>query len=780
MPIIGSPQTITGRIVRYFSTRELLGVTTVLLLALLIFFSPALFSGQYFAPSDIIRIFGPFSNGFKAHNSLLSDPVVQFLPWFKLSRELIGSGHLPLWDIYSGGGLPLMANMQSQVLWPLSTFIYLLNFKVGLFLYAAGKLFLSGFFTYLFLREIKISKTVALIGGVGFMFAGFNVVWLMWPHTNAVFLLPLGFFLAERYFRTYQIKWLLWFSLALALGIFGGHPETFFHIVVAVSVYIIYCLITYRRSWKDFAVQTCRWVGSGLLGLGLSAILLIPFAEYLRLSQALSDRSGQVNEYFLYKLSAVFHFIPDFFGNPGLRDNYYLSGANFNYNETTMAYVGVALLFVALYTVIWHWRERLVKFFLILSVISVAVIYNLPVIFDLVVKLPIFHTTANHRLALILGFGIVVISCIGIPQLLDSAPTRKQIAVTTITSLLIATGLIIYAHSRGPELMQPGVNIGRMNQWQLIFIGTFAVDFLLVWLVLFRASPRYRLPLLLLLVFVETGLHGAIYNTASSQQNFYPQSPTVDYLSKEFPNGYYKTFTAEGILLPPNLGSWYGFNHVNDNDAVGLKTYGDLKKGIGTLVGGWDTYGEPLNMDRLSFLGAKYLVFPKEAGKKILETNPTRFKIGFEDGNTIILTQMALPRAYTVGSIETVQELLASPNPNLVQPVKTYELAINGSEKINVHAERDSYLILNENYYPGWEATVNGKVVEIKNALGLRAIALQAGDNTVDTAYKPRSVRTGIYVSLLSFLVWGYCLATTRKRKLLTGDLPANSSESVS
>src|SRR3990167_3417549 len=127
--------------------------------------------------------------------------------------------------------------------------------------------------------QYAISSAVALVGGIGFMFMGFNVVWLMWPHTNGVFLLPMGFFLAERYFRTFEIQWLLWFSLALALGIFGGHPETFFHIVIAVSVYIIYCLITYRRSWKDFAVQTCRWVGSGLLGLGLSAILLIPFAE---------------------------------------------------------------------------------------------------------------------------------------------------------------------------------------------------------------------------------------------------------------------------------------------------------------------------------------------------------------------------------------------------------------------------------------------------------------------------------------------------------------------
>ncbi len=764
MPSIGSLRTITGRIASYFSTRELLGVTLVLLTALIIFFSPALFSGGYFAPSDILRIFGPFADGTKAHNSLLSDPVVQFLPWFKLSRELIGSGHLPLWNIYSGGGLPLMANMQSQVLWPLSIFIYLFNFKVGLFLYAAGKLWLTGFFTYLFLREIKISKTVALIGGIGFMFAGFNVVWLMWPHTNGVFLLPLGFFLAERYFRTYEIKWLLWFSLALAIGIFGGHPETFFHIVVAVSAYIIFCLFTHRRSWRNFAAQTSRWVGSGLLGLSLSAVLLVPFAEYLRLSQALADRSGQVNEYFLYKLSAVFHFIPDFFGNPGLRDNYYLAGANFNYNETTMAYVGVGLLFLALHVAIWHWRERLVKFFLILSVICAAIIYHLPVIFDLVVKLPVFHTAANHRLALVLGFAIVVIGCIGLQKLLDTKPSSKQITVSTLTALTIATGLIWYAHSRGPELMQPGVNIARMNQWQMLFVGVFLVDFLLVWLILFRAPTKQRLLLLGLLVFIETGLHGAFYNTVSTKANFYPDVPTVNYLSSEFPNGYYKTFTAEGILLPPNLGSWYGFDHVNDNDAVGLKTYGDLKLGIGTLVGGWDTYASPANLDRLAFLGTKYLVYPKEVGEQLSAANPNRLKAGFEDNGTIVLAQPALPRAYTVPSKAVVETLDYNQVTQVAQPVSNYQLETNGSEIIQLTTVRDGYLILNENYYPGWQAIVNGAPVVIESAAGLRAIPVKVGDNQITTSYQPKSLRIGLWISLLSFLVWLGSFAVTKRR----------------
>ena len=58
------PLTFSKRLASYFATRELLGISLILLAALLLFFSPALLTGRYFAPSDIIRIFGPFANGF--------------------------------------------------------------------------------------------------------------------------------------------------------------------------------------------------------------------------------------------------------------------------------------------------------------------------------------------------------------------------------------------------------------------------------------------------------------------------------------------------------------------------------------------------------------------------------------------------------------------------------------------------------------------------------------------------------------------------------------------
>lgn len=765
------PKALARRVQSYFAARELLGALLILVLALAVFFSPALLGNGYFAPADIIRGFASFSNGFEAHNTLLSDPLVQFLPWFKLSRELIHSGHLPLWNIYSGGGLPLMANMQSQVLWPLSVFIYLFSFKVGLILYSAGKLLAVGFFTYLYLRKIQVMSSVALIGAIGFMFAGFNVVWLMWPHTNAVFLLPLGLYLTEHYFQTGEIKALFWFSLAFAVGLFGGHPETLFHIMFAVSLYILFKLILHYPNLRTLVKHGLRWVWAGILGIGLSAVLLLPFVEYLQLSQVWADRTAQANGHFLPKLTFLLNVIPDFLGNPAIRDKYYGYGANTNYNESTMGYVGIVLLFLALHAFLWHWRDKLVGFFIFLGAFCVAVAYKFPIIFDFVTSLPGFQPTANQRLMLVFAFSMTVLGSLALQKIAESANSRKKMLITSLVFTAAVTVLFFYTRDSLALLLgNSRWDLARITTWQLIFVGVFLINFAALLTVLFFVPLRYRLAVLGLIVMVETGLHGAIYNTVSSQENFYPQDPAVRYLAEEFPRGYYKTYVSEGILLPPNLGSWYGFNHTTDNDALGLNSYVQLKRRIGVLRSGWETYGDPVDLNVLAFLGTKYLVFPLVAGQKMLDEHPVKLKLGFQEGQTMILTQSALPRAYFIPSSpatisEKVRNLLDHPNESDVQPVSSYKLALNGSEEIESSVAGDGYLILNENYYPGWEAVVNRSSVAIENVMGLRAIPLRAGENSIQTFYHPKSFRVGLLISILSIIVWLGCLFWRNSQK---------------
>ena len=78
-------------------------------------------------PSDtIIGLYHPFRdlfakqypNGVPYKNYLITDPVRQEYPWRYLEVSIENIGQLPLWNPYTFGGSPLLANFQSAVFYP--------------------------------------------------------------------------------------------------------------------------------------------------------------------------------------------------------------------------------------------------------------------------------------------------------------------------------------------------------------------------------------------------------------------------------------------------------------------------------------------------------------------------------------------------------------------------------------------------------------------------------------------------------------------------------------
>jgi hypothetical protein len=158
--------------------------------------------------------------------------------------------------------------------------MYLLGFKIGLLLYYFTKLYLAGIFTYYYLRSIKIDFLPSLIGSTAFMFCGYTIVWLYWPLPNPIFVLPLILFLIEKIIQNTERKGLYFiaYSVAIALGIFAGHPETFFHIAVISFLYFMFRLIVKNKPMIADKIKIMRnYVSFSLLGIALSAVQLLPF-----------------------------------------------------------------------------------------------------------------------------------------------------------------------------------------------------------------------------------------------------------------------------------------------------------------------------------------------------------------------------------------------------------------------------------------------------------------------------------------------------------------------
>ena len=73
--------------------------------------------------------------------------------------------------------------------------------------------------------------------------------------------------------------------------------------------------------------------------------------------------------------------------------------------------------------------------------------------------------------------------------------------------------------------------------------------------------------------------------------------------------------------------------------------------------------------------------------------------------------------------------------------------------EIEVSATKKAFLLLNDTYYPGWKAYVDGEKVEIYRAdFFLRAIRVPAGEHSILFVYDPMSFKIGSVISAISLL----------------------------
>jgi hypothetical protein len=73
--------------------------------------------------------------------------------------------------------------------------------------------------------------------------------------------------------------------------------------------------------------------------------------------------------------------------------------------------------------------------------------------------------------------------------------------------------------------------------------------------------------------------------------------------------------------------------------------------------------------------------------------------------------------------------------------------------RLVVDAKRPARLVLNDTWYPGWHATVDGRDVKVEHAnVAFRAVALPPGHHVVTFTYRPASVRIGEALTLIAAL----------------------------
>ena len=262
---------------------------------------------------------------------------------------LRATGGFPQWNPYLFGGMPYIAAMHGDIFYPTFLIRMLMPTDAAMTWSFILHLFLAGFFAFRFLRASGFSFHASLIGGTAYMMSG-QLASLVSPGHDGKLtvsaLFPLGLWMLTIGIR-HGRRW-SWGVLALTIGlaVLSPHPQLLQYMLLASAAFTIHLAISVFRKRATPALTVLARMGMALLsvaiGLATGAIQYLPVREYV----AWSPRAGGLSDYatatsFAWPVKELFDaYLPQF---TGMIEAYW--GANAIHLHSD--YVGAVVLLLA-------------------------------------------------------------------------------------------------------------------------------------------------------------------------------------------------------------------------------------------------------------------------------------------------------------------------------------------------------------------------------------------------------------------------------------------------
>jgi len=226
------------------------------------------------------------------------DLFTYFYPYRDYVAQALRAGHLPLWNPYLFCGVPLLANPQSAVLYPLHWPLLWLEPPRLIAWSIALHLWLAGSFAYAYGRRSLHLSPLAACGGalvlVGSGFLGIQAEQI--NQLNTTTWLPLSLLLLDEAGRRSgkQRVWATVFlGVTIALQFLAGHTQTFYINMIALGLNAGWPMLRWAARWArtrrppPTGPQVHKLLTYALgvsLGLGLAGAQFLPTLELSRLS----------------------------------------------------------------------------------------------------------------------------------------------------------------------------------------------------------------------------------------------------------------------------------------------------------------------------------------------------------------------------------------------------------------------------------------------------------------------------------------------------------------
>lgn len=758
----------------------------------LLYFLPALLPGAHIFGTDYLAA-GYFKHEF--------------------ASGLIADGVLPSWIPHIYGGVPFFANPASTF-YPVKLLVDLV-FPVTM-LYPAMFVVhfaLAGIGAYLLARELGVRPWIAFVTGLAFQFTGLMMSFVYGGHDGRIIvatLTPLLFFFLHRGIRLGTLPSFAGAAATIGLGLLTFQIQSNYYLLLAAAIWAVFVLVHlgYARRPGPLSKRLVLGLGAVAFGFSLAAVNFLPFLDYVDAS----PRGGEEGRGYEYSTSwsmsprevtglAVPEDVGVSVSDPRTGDPQFPSYRGENPFKLHTEYAGALVLLLFAFGLYFSRQNRYWWFFLGLMAFTFTLAFggHTPLYRLYYEVLPGTNRFRAPSIAFFLvPFSLAVMAALTLERLavLRESHGRKSDGKTGGDGLApahfagwgaaaIGTAGVILAGimTSGADDTARAAGVLRFTFFAVLMAVT-----LWAWL---KGRLGRRATLALLAVLTVTDLwvvDRRFFATVPPPAEMFARDDVATFLVSQ--PGRDRVWT-----LPFPAGSVYR-DHGNYLMLFGIDQaggeHGNQLQRYNEYVGA----GEETYVDWHNFL--QHPAFLNAANVRYIIAGQPLQGVGLPEvhrGSAVVYENPdALPRAYLVHEVVVADEpdgaleLMARPgfDPRTTAVVYpgsdaalpgdggasagTTEIAVYESDRVVVRTAADErgLLVLADNMYEGWEATIDGEPAPILYTNHtFRGVVVEAGEHEVIFRFRPPDLRLGfwIYVVGLSLLLaYGAFLAVRMAR----------------